>query len=81
MAKLETLHRLQGRIRAGHTTRELRVRQGDTAIVFTLPDGAAVEVDLAASADGGLVVRSHSVGLRAKVDGSSVVVRPEGGGA
>lgn len=78
MGKLDTLQRVHGRIRAGHRTRELPVRQSDTAVVFTLPDGSAVEVDLSASADGGLVLRSHQAGLKLTRDGSAVVVQAAG---
>lgn len=59
-----------------HGTRDLPVRQSDTAVVFTLPDGSAVEVDLTASADGGLVLRAHQAGLQLTRDGSAVVVKP-----
>lgn len=77
MGKLDTLPRITTRLRAGHRTRGLKgVRLGDTAVVFTLPGGGAVEVDLTATAVGGLVIRAHDADLRLDGDSGTVVVRP-----
>jgi hypothetical protein len=54
------MKRIKVSIRAGEKIRGIvRLRQRDTAIVFTLTDGRKIEVDLMESEAGTLLLRSH----------------------
>jgi hypothetical protein len=58
------MNRLKVTVRKGARSRHLRLTLADTAIVFHLSNGNRIEVDLAESSTGNLVLRSHQGAVR-----------------
>ena len=59
------MKRIKATIRAGEKERGIvRLRKGDSAIVFTTSAGQKIEVDLMETATGAILLRSHGGAVR-----------------